>query len=58
MNLAELEKKAKELKERGARNRKKSYKLAKALGFSTNEAIILQHRNEETIRRLAEERIE
>ena len=37
---------------------KKSYDLARSLGFSGKEAMILQSKDEETIRRLAKERDE
>jgi len=36
---------------------KASYQLARSLGFTGNEAVILQNHSEATIRRLADERV-
>ena len=51
-----LEKAANRVKERESKKRKSRYKLAKSLGFTSEECIILQFKNEEIIKNLAEER--
>lgn len=51
-----LEKAANRVKERESKKRKIRYKLAKSLGFTSEECIILQFKNEEIIKELAEER--
>ena len=51
-SINELEAKVLEREER----RKKAYELARSLGFSGVEASLLQSKDEETIRRLADER--
>ena len=52
ISIDELKAKVQEREER----RKKSYGLARSLGFSGVESSLLQGKDEETIRRLAAER--
>jgi hypothetical protein len=56
LTLAKLEQQAERNREKGSNRRKASYKLAKSLGFSNDEAVILQHRSPDIIRELSQER--
>lgn len=56
ITLDDLEKRASEFKSDAITNSSSKYKLARELGFSSYEANILKGYDEETIRRLAEER--
>ena len=56
MNLVELKRKAHNIEIKGAKRRKRNYQLAKKLGFTTTEAVILQHQSETTIKALAKEK--
>lgn len=56
LTLEELAKRVQDRKTQVAAIHKKRYHLARDLGFSSDEAVILQNRTEATIRRLAAER--
>lgn len=51
-----LEKAANRVKVRESKKRKSRYGLAKSLGFTSEECIILQFKNEEIIKQLVQER--
>ena len=54
LSLDELAAKVKQQSETFRQKQRHRYYLAKELGFSAAEAVILQNHNEKTIRRLAE----
>ena len=54
--LDSLEKTVNKSKAKASKTRKRKYDLARSLGFNANESIILQFKNEEIIKELAEER--
>lgn len=56
ITLDELDKRASDFKEDNTKNVTGKYKLARELGFNSYEANILKGYDEETIRKLAEER--
>ena len=54
--IDKLEITVKKAKAKAAKTRKIKYDLARSLGFSAQESIILQFKNEKVIRELADER--
>ena len=56
LNMAQLTEAAQRMAKKQGQQKKARYHLAKELGFSPSEAVILQNRKEETIRRLAQEK--
>ena len=58
LGLADLERRAKAATEKSMTQKKTRYRYARDMGFTPAESVVLQNRNEELIKKLADERRE